>query len=317
MRRISHPGTPALQRTQVVPARAEQFDVILQAGQSFLSAMRQALAPSGVVSAAVTVWGGAFEPFCYVMPALSRTPAHAVYFSDRFDVSGAVRLETGTVTVGLRDGALWLHCHAIWVEPDGTRRCGHLLPDDIVVSEPILATVSALRGAAFEVTPDAETNFSLFVPTLRTVGAKDDPAVSATCLAAPPAAQLTAPHAAPQAEPRTAIASRPVLAVRLSPNVDVCTALEQICADHGITRAVVRGGVGSTVGAAFDDGRIVEPFVTELLIRSGRIEPEAPGALVARLDISLVDHTGGIAEGRLLRGANPVLVTCELVLEPF
>ena len=35
----------------------------------------------------------------------------------------------------------------------------------------------------------------------------------------------------------------------------------------------------------------------------------------AELDIALVDYTGGIAEGRLIRGDNPVLMTMELVLE--
>ena len=39
------------------------------------------------------------------------------------------------------------------------------------------------------------------------------------------------------------------------------------------------------------------------------------GALEAQLDIALVDYLGGIAEGRLMRGDNPVLMTMELVLE--
>ena len=33
------------------------------------------------------------------------------------------------------------------------------------------------------------------------------------------------------------------------------------------------------------------------------------------LDIALVDYLGGLAEGRLVRGDNPVLMTMELVLE--
>jgi hypothetical protein len=39
------------------------------------------------------------------------------------------------------------------------------------------------------------------------------------------------------------------------------------------------------------------------------------GALEATLDIALIDYTGGIGEGRLIRGDNPVLMTMELVLE--
>ena len=38
-------------------------------------------------------------------------------------------------------------------------------------------------------------------------------------------------------------------------------------------------------------------------------------ALEAELDVALIDYLGGIAEGRLLRDDNPVLMTMELVLE--
>jgi hypothetical protein len=78
----------------------------------------------------------------------------------------------------------------------------------------------------------------------------------------------------------------------------------------------VLGGVGSTVGAVFDDNTIVEPYVTEMLIRQGSIRPDEYGQPRAALDISMVDYLGEISEGRLKRGENPVLVTFELVLLP-
>ena len=71
----------------------------------------------------------------------------------------------------------------------------------------------------------------------------------------------------------------------------------------------------STIGARFIDGKIVEPFATEIAITSGIIAPGAGGALESTLEVALVDYTGGIAEGRLIRGDNPVLMTMELVLE--
>ena len=86
-------------------------------------------------------------------------------------------------------------------------------------------------------------------------------------------------------------------------------------APGGLERARLHGGVGSTIGARFVDGRSVEPFATELAIRSGAIAPGEGGALQAELDVALVDYTGGLAEGVLLRGDNPVLMTMELVLE--
>ena len=42
---------------------------------------------------------------------------------------------------------------------------------------------------------------------------------------------------------------------------------------------------------------------------------DACGALDASLDVALIDYTGGIGVGRLVRGDNPVLMTMELVLE--
>ena len=52
-----------------------------------------------------------------------------------------------------------------------------------------------------------------------------------------------------------------------------------------------------------------------MAVRTGLIAPDAGGALEATLDVALVDYTGGLAEGRLTRGDNPVLMTMELVLE--
>jgi hypothetical protein len=101
----------------------------------------------------------------------------------------------------------------------------------------------------------------------------------------------------------------------LRPNQDFAGALETFCRECGIISARLHGGVGSTIGARFTDGRIVEPFATELAVSSGVVAIGAGGALEAELDIGLVDYLGGIAEGRLTRGDNPVLMTMELVLE--
>ncbi len=271
---------------QALAGHAATASVMLEPGQSLLRALVDALAPFDTKSAVLRFKNGAFEPFCYVMPALSKSPDHSVYFSDRYDVTGKVSLETASVTYGIRQGQPWLHCHAVWVEPDGTRRCGHLLPEDIQVSEPIEATVSVLRDVAFSVEPDSETNFSLFIP-----------------IAGPWFGRT-----------HSSDAKQSVYAIRLSPNTDVCESLEKFCQVNQIRRATILGGVGSTVGAVFDDGRIVEPFVTEMLIRNGHINTDADHQLIAEIDISMVDYLGGISEGRLKRGENPVLVTFELVL---
>lgn len=292
MRRIDHPGTPAQERIHSAICQGQLFETTLEPGHSLIDSMAIAMRRLGVSSAAMKLSGGAFDCFAYCMPALSKTSDHAVYFSETFRVQGHVSLETASVTYGVRDGKPWLHCHAVWREPDGRRHCGHLLPDQVQVVREISANGSAVHGAEFVVTPDAETNFSLFVPRI----APSHSAIS---------------HA------QTSVKTSSSYIVRLSPNIDVCYALETFCAEKGISSAVIQGGVGSTVGAVFDDGRTVEPFVTELLIRSGEIRPDASGRPNARIEITMVDYKGTVSEGVLARGQNPVLVTFELVIQPL
>jgi predicted DNA-binding protein with PD1-like motif len=186
------------------------------------------------------------------------------------------------MTLGIRDGAPFFHCHGLWTEADGRANGGHMLPEETMVAEPSEVDAFGIDGAVFAAEPDPETNFRLFGPIASEAGG-----ASTTARA---------------------------FALRLRPNQDVATALENFCRGHGIARAKIHGGVGSTIGARFTDGRTVEPFATELAITSGIIAPGA-SALEAELDIALVDHTGGLAEGRLVRGDNPVLMTMELVLE--
>lgn len=283
-RRIVHPGPVAAQRWAALPTRLDARHLVLAPGRTLRQALDDALRPSGAASAVLRLAGGGFAPLAYVMPALARDDRHAVYFSERFEAAAPALLDIATVTWGERAGAPWLHCHARWTDAAGRPHGGHLLPDEAVLCAPVQASAWLLRDARFGVVADEETGFSLFSPQAGP-GAQGD--------GAPP----------------------PALAVRLAPNEDVCSALESLCARRGISTATVRGGVGSLVGAAFDDGRVVEPFVTEVLVREGRIVPGPDGAPRAALDIALVDHTGGLHQGRLARGANPVLVTFELVLE--
>jgi predicted DNA-binding protein with PD1-like motif len=286
MRRIAHPGSPDSQRIYALPVRTRPLDTFLTSGQTLLNAVTEIAEANGVKSGAFRLNGGGFTSFSYVMPALSKSPDHAVYFSDTFYVEGRVTLETASVTFGQRDGRPWLHCHAVWVEPSGRRHGGHLLPDQIVVAEPIHLTGVAIDGAAFTVCPDAETNFSLFLPL------------------------------AMQVAPTLESASQHAYALRLAPNEDLCTALESFCQTHQIHQATILGGVGSSVGAIFQDGRVVEPFVTELLIRSGHVVRGEDGQLNTNIDIAIVDYKGGLTEGRIAKGGNPILVTAELVLCP-
>ena len=283
MRQITQPGPPVGERIQSVEARGRGFSFTVQAGLPLLEAVQGGFAVQGFASGVANIADGALGPFGYVMPALSTTPEHAAFYSETHRPEGITRLSTATMTLGMRDGAPFFHCHALWTEQDGRHGGGHILPEETIVAEPFVVEAYGIDGALFAAEPDIETNFKLFGPV--------------------------------SAEPNGAKTSSRVVALRLRPNQDVAGSLEGFCRQHGITTARIRGGVGSTIGARFTDGSLIEPFATELTVTSGLIAPGASGAPEAVLDVALVDHTGGIARGRLLRGDNPVLMTMELVLE--
>jgi predicted DNA-binding protein with PD1-like motif len=271
------------ERIQSVQARGRAFSFTLEGGVPLVEAARRGFALAGFSGGVLNMREGALGPFAYVMPALSKDGEHAAFYSDTFRPAGVTRLKMGAMTFGSRDGAPFFHCHGLWREADGRANGGHMLPEETVVAEPFVVEAFGIDGAMFVAEPDPETNFKLFGPV-------------------------------PSATAGVETTSR-AFALRLRPNQDFAGALEAFCRERGITHAKVHGGVGSTIGARFADGRIVEPFATELAIGSGAIALGDTGALEAALDIALVDYTGGMAEGRLVRGDNPVLMTMELVLE--
>ena len=283
MRSIKQPGPPAPERVQWVEARGRAFSFTLQAGLPLLEAARRRFAAEGFAGGVLNMKGGALGPLAYVMPALSKTGENAAFYSDTFRPAGITRLKMGAMTLGQRDGAPFFHCHALWTEADGRAGGGHVLPEETVVAESFEVDAFGIDGAVFKAEPDPETNFKLFGPVPRqAIGVKN--AVRA-------------------------------FALRLRPNQDFANVLEAFCRERGIISAKLHGGVGSIIGARFADGRIVEPFATEMAVRSGVIVSGEDGTLQATMDVALVDYLGGIAVGRLTPGDNPALMTMELVLE--
>jgi len=283
MRSIKQPGRPVPERIQWAEARGHVFSFTLQPGLPLLEAAQCGFAAEGFAGGVLSFTSGALGPFAYVMPALSKTGENAAFYSDIFHPPGITRLGTGAMTFGSRDRAPFFHCHALWTEADGRPGGGHILPEETIVAEPFEVEAFGLDGAQFIAEADPETNFKLFGPV---------PSASAG-----------------------ARATSRAYALRLRPNQDFAGALEEFCRQHDIARAKLHGGVGSIIGARFIDGRILEAFATEMAVCSGAIVRDATGTPQATLDVTLVDYTGGLATGRLVRGDNPVLMTMELVLE--
>ena len=292
-RRIEHPGPCTEDPIQTAASRCLTVYETLRSGQTILEAFSALLKKYNVDSAVARLESGCLFPASYVLPALSTDPNYAVYYSKTFEASAPLALSEGAVTIGLRDQKPWLHCHARWTDGSGQLHCGHLLPEQTYLAQDTLVELTLLIDAAFVVCPDEHTRFSLFKPS---VTPTQDIGNRSTATPMSMASSMT-----------------PGVLVRVAPNVDFGLALLEACARHDINTAFVYGGVGSVVGAVFDDGREVEPVVTELMVRRGYVDRMS---LQVTLDIALIDYTGTVSEGCLALGNNPVLVTCELVLVP-
>ena len=277
---IRQPGPPNPSRITSIPAATLPIDTVLPAGPRLLDALA-GLMVDGIESACLTLHGGALGPFAYVIPALSPDGSQAAFYSATFSPPGTTTLDTAAVTLGWKDGAPFFHCHAIWTQADGQPGCGHVLSEHTRIASPIHVRGAGLVGARFEVHPDPETGFNLLTP--RPTGTP------------PP------------------VASRPARALRLAPNQDLIEALEHATRQAGFPIATLQGGVGST-----NQVRLQEPapdlaFATELLVRKGIVRGSR--GLVSILDIAVVDLYATIAQGHLIPGDNPVLMTFEGVLE--
>jgi predicted DNA-binding protein with PD1-like motif len=280
---VRQPGPVPVERLVAVACRGRRFEVGLAAGEPLLAGIARCFSDEGFASGTVDLGGLALSPFAYCMPAPARDERHAAFYSETFRPAGVTRFRDGAMTVGVRDGAAAFHAHGLWREADGRERGGHVLADGSVVAEDVVLAGFGLDGAMFRVDADAETGFSVFGPVAAASAGR--------------AGGWERAHA-----------------LRLRPNQDFAGALEAYCREHGIGRARIEGGVGSTIGAAFEDGAVIAAFATEVYLGAGRIVPGADGAPCAELDGGLVDFTGALANGRLRRGVNPVLMTFELVL---
>ena len=280
-RSVRQPGPIAAERCAAIPVASRPIAATLPAGARLLDALH-ALLGTEFDCACLSLSGGGFGPFAYVMPAQSPDADHAAFYSHTFRPPGQTQLQSGTVTVGFRDGQPFFHCHGLWTEPDGHRGCGHVLPDETVIAAPIQVRGAGVIGARFEVHPDRETGYSLLTPM-------------------------------PTGRPQPEGAGR-AIALRLAPNQDLITALEQAGARAGFARAEIMGGVGSTIGAHFTAAAPITGYATELLVRHSAIRCNGKGT-PTEIDVVIVDLDGSIGEGRLVAVDNPVLITFEGVLQ--
>ena len=154
--RLRHPGPPANSPCTVARGSVRRLSVTLPRGAILLEAVAQAL-PLGCTCAAMDLSGAWIGPFDYVMPDRSTDGVHAAWYSETHHGTEAC-LQHATAIVGTRDGAPWLHCHALW----GDHHCGHLLPDAVTLAKDADVTLYAFDGGGFDVALCPETLFPIF-----------------------------------------------------------------------------------------------------------------------------------------------------------
>ena len=112
--------------------------------------------------------------------------------------------------------------------------------------------------------------------------------------------------------------------VRLKPNQDLVEGIEAAAAEAGIASGVVRAAVGSLVDAALGYGEAentsiitVEGPGIEILTLAGELRPDENGRARALLQGTISDADAKVYGGTFLRGANPICITLELVLQEW
>lgn len=271
--RIRHPGPAQARRVLSAHGRASSTRVRLRAGLTLIEAVAEAVDTVGCDSAMLILDGVMLAPCHYVMPDRSRDGSHAAWYSEPHEQPTA-RLHRATATVGYRDGARWLHCHAEWGD-DGRPRMGHLLPDETIVAEEAEVVCHGFVGGRFEVEEDPETAFSIFHVRGGVDGDGDE--IDA-------------------------------LIAKVAPHQDIHRVVTALAERAGFKRASVFG-IGSLIGAEFTDAPPMASPISEVLIRPGAL---VDGEL--HLPMSCVDPDGGRFAGTLLPGGAPVCVTFELML---
>ena len=141
------------------------------------------------------------------------------------------------MTFGERDGAPFFHCHGLWTEADGRFRGGPY----------------AARGdRACRIVP-RRCLWSFGSGLRRRAGPRNEFQAVRSCSRRRPPADTAMNRAGLCTSP----SSQSGFCFRRS---------KTFAARAGIGPGALRGGVGSIIGAHFEDGRSVEPFATEMAV---------------------------------------------------
>ncbi|KPQ04968.1 MAG: putative DNA-binding protein with PD1-like DNA-binding motif [Rhodobacteraceae bacterium HLUCCA12] len=279
LRHIRHPGAPADRRIRALPCQAVELRLDLRAGQSLSDAVPAAFARLGFTAGYLRLDGAEFAPLHFVTPAPAPGDGHAAWYSATHRIVAGARVRHAGAHLGRRDGQPFLHCHGMWHAADGASESGadtgHMLCGDSVLARDCTLTGWGIRGAEMTARHDPETDFTLFRPEPTAQGAQGD-----------------------------------AFLITLRPNQDIGAALSDFARAQSLRAARIEG-IGSLIGIAFDDGRSIDSYATEILIVNGQLQGEA-----LSLEVGGTGFDGRSQSGRLAPGANAICVTAEVLLLP-
>jgi len=290
---LTHPGPQTLPRVLAVETRAVVTRKVLAPGKRLIDELFLILTEQGLANGIAELSGGTFAHISYCVPEDGRGGKEVSYSETRH--LGGARLILGAATLGSRDGKPFMHSHCVWQTREGKLRAGHLWPETLVGDPAPTAVVQGLPGVVLLNMDDPETLMPVFTPHL----SKD--------------------RAVPQPQNVANFASRSIIA-RVCPNEDIGAAVEEICREFKIENAILRGGIGSLIGATFSGfeggaNRRVEGPGTEVATLVGHVTTNADGTFKTEISCTLVDKHGQVHAGQLVPGENPVAVTYDLFVE--
>jgi hypothetical protein len=160
---LLHPGPKATSRFAAIPCRADPLGLTLQAGRSLADAVVQAFAAAGFDAGYLRIAGAQLSRADYVIPAPAQGDGRAAWYSRTHTITNAQIVDAG-VHLGVKDGAPFLHCHAIFQDADGHMRLGHLLCPQSILAADVQVDGWSISGAHYVMKHDAETGFDLFQP---------------------------------------------------------------------------------------------------------------------------------------------------------
>lgn len=119
IRSLRQPGPPHPRRIDCARGDLEAMRYELPAGATLNEAVTGPLVKAGFQCGSITFSQLEIDPFRYVMPGPASDNSHVAYFTAPKAPVGVTRIEQGAATFGWTDGSPSIHCHSVWIEPDG------------------------------------------------------------------------------------------------------------------------------------------------------------------------------------------------------